>query len=217
MNHMESLFEEWKRLLPAESGTFVEDGVISQEEWMRADKRILFLLKEVNDEKGKMKSIVNTIRNAVSNRESKIWKRPTFHNMGRWAHGLHHCSKETPPPTYKEADGARRDSLLSCALINLKKTAGGRVATKEVEQSAMIYSSLIKRQIEILKPDVIVFGGTYKMVKTHVLPELNKVAFRVHTYQDTVCINANHPACTKERREMFSQVVSSYHAYLCGQ
>lgn len=104
--------------------------------------------------------------------------------------------------------------MLSCAFINVKKTSGGRTATDAVELNAKTYSGLLRRQIEILAPSIIVFGGTYKMMKEHVIPELTKVSSRIHRCGEAVCINANHPACTKKRSEMYDQVVGSYRQYL---
>jgi len=104
--------------------------------------------------------------------------------------------------------------LLSCAFINIKKTAGGRTAGKAVERSAEKYSDFLKKQIDILSPNIIVFGGTYKIMKDHVLPEMKKVSHRVHKFGDVVCINANHPACTKKRTFMYDQVLVNYSNYV---
>ena len=165
-------------------------------------------MKETN---GLKTSITGTIfRAATVNPKSALWDRPTFHNVGRWAYGL----ANDVPGDYKSAHAGRRKAVLSCALINVKKTTGGRAATIEVEQHARRYSHFLRQQIEIIAPDVIVFGGTYQMVKDHVLPGLTKVAPRVHTYGKIICINANHPACTKPRVEMFKQVVDRYRSYL---
>jgi hypothetical protein len=209
---MSALFEEWKTLLSATSDHFVEDGVISEEHWARAEKRILFILKETNDYRG---NIANLIRVAATSRpQSKLWDRPTFHNLGRWAYGLLNASDGEA--SYKEAHTARKRALLPCAFINVKKTSGGRAATNAVELNAQMYSVLLRKQIEILAPNIIVFGGTYKMIKDHVLPELTKVGPRIHKYGEVVCINANHPACTKKRTEMFDQVVGSYRRFVDG-
>jgi len=210
MTEMEKLFNEWRELLSSKSDHFVEDGIIYPEKWAVVNTKVLFILKETNNYKG---DIAELIRNAVLTRpKSKLWNRPTFHNIGRWAYGLINMSGDIVE--YKDAHKNRKYSLLSCAFINIKKTTGGKVATKAVEENAKEYSSLLKSQIDIINPDIIVFGGTYKIIKDHVLPELEKKSFRVHMYKKFVCINANHPACTKKRKEVYDQVVVNYSKYL---
>jgi hypothetical protein len=202
---MEDLFNEWKALVLEESDHFVEDGIICQENWDSANRKILFILKETNDYKGSISRLIN---DAVTVRpKSKLWLRPTFHNIGRWAYGLLNQTDSVAP--YKAANKERKNTLLSCAFINVKKTSGGRTAGKAVEESAIKYASFLRRQIEIISPDIIVFGGTYQIMKNHVLPEMGKVSYRVHKYKGMICINANHPACTKKRNYIYDQVVGS--------
>lgn len=210
MSQMNALFEEWKLLVAEESDHFVEDGIISESDWDAAGTKVLFILKETNDYEGNLSNLINT---AVTIKpKSKLWARPTFHNVGRWAYGLLHNSDTAPP--YNDSHKKRKESLLSCSFINLKKTSGGRTATKSVSEFANKYSVFLRRQIELIGPDVIVFGGTYKIAKDNVLPELEKVSHRVHKYNNIVCINANHPACTKKRKDMYDQVLVNYNNYL---
>lgn len=210
MDAMDTLIEEWRSLLSTTSDHFVEDGIISTEHWNVAEQKILFILKETNDYRGNIAKLICVA--ATSRPKSKLWDRPTFHNVGRWAYGLMNASNGVAP--YKDAHTARQRALLSCAFVNIKKTSGGRTATNAVELNAKTYSGLLRRQIEILAPNIIVFGGTYKMMKEHVLPGLAKVSSRIHMFGEAVCINANHPACTKKRSEMYDQVVVSYRQYL---
>jgi hypothetical protein len=213
MSEMNELFSEWKKEVLSTSNHFVEDGIISQEHWNNADKKILLVLKETNDYEGNIVSLINKAIN--DNPKSKVWDRPTFHNAGRWVYGLLNTEKDVAP--YKNAQRERKSALLSCALINVKKTTGGSRAKKSVEQHAKKYSHFIKRQIDIIQPDIIILGGTYKMIKDHVLPKMNKVDFRVHKYNNAICINANHPSYFKlKRKVIYNQVVLNYKNYLDG-
>ncbi|ORU94499.1 MAG: hypothetical protein A6F72_08830 [Cycloclasticus sp. symbiont of Poecilosclerida sp. N] len=83
-----------------------------------------------------------------------------------------------------------------------------------MEDHADKYAHFLREQISILNPDIIVFGGTYAIVKKHVIPELNHISERIHLYNDIICINANHPACTKKRTIMYDQVIRNYDRYL---
>lgn len=209
---MDELFKEWKTLIMSDAKHFVEDGVICHESWGEVDCKLLFILKETNDYEG---NIANLINRAVTVKpKSKLWGRPTFHNIGRWAYGLLNFPKSID--SYEAANKERKKSLLPCSFINIKKTSGGRTAGKAVELNAIKFASFLRRQIEILSPDIIVFGGTYKIMKDHVLPEMKKVSHRIHKFNNVICINANHPACSKNRTLMYEQVVNNYANYIAA-
>lgn len=207
---MEGLFAEWRPYVMKEADHFVEDGFICPEKWKAASQKILFILKETNDHKGSITKLINEV--CTSGRKSGMWASPTFHNIGRWAYGL--LNYPDSIGSYKLANSKRKSSIQYCSFINLKKTTGGRTATSEVEKNAEKYSNFLRKQIEIISPDIIVFGGTYNMVKTHVLPELVRVSTRIHTYRDIICINAFHPACTKKRSFMYDQVLLNYDTFV---
>ncbi len=213
MEEMSELFAVWRPRVMQESDHFVEDGIICPEKWKEASKKILFILKETNDYK---KSMCNLINEACTTRpRSGMWGSPTFHNIGRWAYGL--LSYPESIWAYKAANTNRKGSIPYCSFINVKKTTGGRTATSSVEKSAKEYSSFLRKQIEIIKPEIIVFGGTYQIMKDHVLPELQKVSTRIHAYHNIICINAFHPACTKKRSSMYEQVIMNYHSYISSR
>lgn len=210
MLEMKTLFEEWKQLVAVESDHFVEDGIISEVDWGLVGKKVLFILKETNNYKGNIAALINSA--VTKHPKSKLWDRPTFHNVGRWAHGLINSSNGVP--SYSESHIKRKESLLFCAFINLKKTSGARAATKAVPEFAHKYSAFIRQQINLIDPEIIVFGGTYEIVKEYVIPEMERISNRVHKYNKIICINANHPACTKSRKYMYEQVIVNYNNYL---
>jgi hypothetical protein len=212
---MRALFDEWRPLVVAEAGHFVGDGIVMEEAWQASRRRILFLLKEPHGYKGADGGMDKLIRDAAKPRStSKLWRRPTFHNLGRWAHGL--LSYEGAVPDFADAHRARRTAMLGCAFVNLKKTSGGRSATSEVDVHAQRYAEFLRRQVDIIEPDLVVMGGTYPTVKEHLYPGLEKVSSRVHKLGNRLFINAFHPACTNERLEVYHQVLFSYHQHVSG-
>lgn len=206
MNEMEILFDEWRKEIIINESHFVEDGIVCPEIWNKAERKVLFILKETNNYK---KNIAKLIHDVVTKKsKSGLWVGATFHNIGRWSYGLLNYKNDAPP--YKIADKNRKNALLSCSFINIKKTTGGRTATQAVEEHAEKYAHFLRRQISILSPDVIVFGGTYDLVKKYVIPELTGVSPRIHKFGSIICINANHPACTIKRTVIYDQVISSF-------
>lgn len=210
---MNNLFSEWKKVYELDGADhFVEDGIVSIEYWEKSKIRVLFILKETNNFKGNINELIESTVNKTRKKRSKLWQRPTFHNIGRWTYGLINSNNRIEP--YETSHDKRKKALLSCAFINIKKTAGEKSSQKKIiDENAKKYNTFIKKQIDIIEPDIIVFSGTYKTIKSYVLPELVKVSYRVHTYKNIICINAFHPACTKARKEMYDLVVSNYYDY----
>lgn len=192
------------------NATYIEDGIISPEDWHSCQVKVLFILKETNDYSGS--NLAGLIRDAIVSRpKSKLWRRPTFHNVGRWAYGLQHFAENVPE--YDVAHRNRKPALLSSAFINLKKTTGGRRATAKVGAFAQTHHIFLRKQIAAIAPDVVVMGGTYEIIKAFVFPELEKASSRVHRLDGVPFINAFHPACTVVRKALYEQVLNSYRLY----
>lgn len=207
------LFDEWRHHVVAEAGHFVEDGIVCKENWRTAKRKVLFLLKEPNGYKGEHGPLNDLLRKAAApNSTSKMWNRPTFHNVGRLAYGLLNYSSEVPD--YDEASRARKNAVLGCAYINIKKSSGGARATKKVEVHAAKYANFLKRQVTIIEPDIVVCGGTYKMLKEHVYPEMSSVSSRIYKFENRIFIDAFHPGCRETRKVVYDQVLSSFHQYM---
>lgn len=184
-----------------------------KESWSAAKRKVLFLLKEPNGYDGRHGALNDLLRKAaVPNSTSKMWKRPTFHNIGRWAYGLLNYSGQVP--AYEEANQAYRTALLGCAYINIKKSSGGARATKKVEVHAAKYAEFLRRQVDIIDPDIVVCGGTYTILKEHVYPGMSKVSSRIHRVDGRIFINAFHPGCRTKREDVYDQVLSSFHQFM---
>lgn len=157
---------------------FWQKLTISSETALSADKngaRPSARLKEPNGYKGEYGALNDLLRKAAEpNSNSKMWNRPTFHNVGRWTHGLPNYSDQVP--AYDEANRACKTAVLACAYINIKKSSGGARATKKVEDHAAKYAEFLKRQVSIIDPDIVVCGGTYAMLKKHVYPSMSRVS-----------------------------------------
>lgn len=142
--------------------------------------------------------------NFAIHNKSRIWRGANFNNLGRWAYALQNLPETKTP--FEIAHKNRKNALLNCAFINLKK----HLAVEQQQKKSKLKlknTPFLKRQIEMIDPNIIVFGGTYKIAKQHVLPEMYKVSERIHKYKDIICINAFHPACTTNRKKIYDQVI----------
>lgn len=204
------LFYRWRASSTDFQGHFVEDGIIDPAKWVEAGAQILFILRETNGYRGSMAELIH--KACTTHPSSALWDRPTFHNVGRWAHGLLHA-KDANSPSFDVAHKNRKTALLACAFINLKKTEGGARATKAVEHAAARDAIFLREQIELINPQIVVCGGTYKAIKQHLYPGIRKVGPRVHESDGRLFINANHPSYLKKTTEMYDDVVGSYQRY----
>lgn len=210
---MEILLAEWSARLVAEAGHFVGDGIVCDDSWRAAKRKVLFLLKEPNGYEGEKGPLNDLLRQAAQPKStSKLWDRPTFHNVGRWAFGLINYSDHAP--AYDEANRARRTAVLGCAYINIKKSSGGARATKHVEVHAAKYGEFLRRQVDLIGPDIVVCGGTYSILKEHVYPGLSRVSSRIHRLDNRIFINAFHPGCRTNRKTVYDQVLSSFQQFM---
>ena len=148
------------------------DGIINIEEYLKSPIKILWILKEVNDEDGynqreEFDRLVNTIieTKSLSNTNRKNWW-PTMDPIIYVSYQILNGFK-----TWQEVDYIKNSPLMvsilkKIAYINLKKEPGGSVS-----QDARIASGygkskeIIKAQIDFIKPDVIIGGNTIKYLR----------------------------------------------------
>lgn len=145
------LFEEYRKKNPQMSNIVI-DGLACEEEYFEAEYRIVYILKEVNGgENWDLRDFVN-----------QGGRVPTWDNVARWTEGIFNLHKEKPWGYWQENNEARRKSILKkIGVINLKKNPGGYTSDpKEIEKAAKDNGELVKKQLELYKPDLIICGGT---------------------------------------------------------
>jgi len=204
------LFSSWRASSSDFQDHFVEDGIIDLANWVQAGTQVLFILRETNGYRSSMAALIH--KACTTHPSSRLWDRPTFHNVGRWAHGLLHATDATLP-SFDAAHKNRKTALLACAFMNLKKTTGGARATEAVEHATARDAIFLREQIELINPQVVVCGGTYRAIKQHLYPAIRRVAPRVHEVGGRLFINANHPSYLKKTAEMYDDVAGSYQRY----
>ena len=83
-----------------------------------------------------------------------------------------------------------------------------------INQHAKDYKNFIAKEIEIINPDIVILGGTYKFLKNTL--GLKKYSYRVHKNDNgRIFINAYHPAYRKiSKQKYYDEVVPSYFSFL---
>ena len=173
-NEYADLMRQWKsRHKSAGYRSFVSDGVLCPEIWFSQTTRILFILKEaysVNQDDDIDWNLLDYL-NSIAGSKGRIWSA-----IAEWQHALDHTTKESIPifdnwlgctvgdmPQYRKV---KCDLLRKCAIINIKKS-NGRNGSADSDLLEYIQKDwdLLKKQIEIIDPTIIVCGSTFHLLK----------------------------------------------------
>lgn len=201
---MNEIFKEWKerKLL------FCEDGIVDEDGYNEADIKILFVLKDVNN------PIVNSVEEDEKSLDGinidmrRIMREKNEKDKGTWKTLLEWLK------ALLKVDFIPVNQL---AFINLKKDEGqGSVSASTVRQYAKRDADLIRKQIEIISPDLVIVCGSdafeslaqdvYNLDKNH---EYHKITFTdkmnnhgryfnipdlAYTYKKVCAVEYRHPS-----------------------
>ena len=138
---------------------FNEDGIVNPDVWFQLpqDKRILFVLKETNNPEHETWSLTEMLHGEKECNYT-IWRR-----TAEWAKGILSCEAEKGADAYEWLTGSMtKEYIQKIAVLNLKKSPGGNSSKlDEITAYAEADIELIEKEIGIIDPAVIVFGGTF--------------------------------------------------------
>ncbi len=147
--------DKWEKhyhKLGIDTSAICRDGVFDKKEWENVNKKVLFIMKEVNDWKGG--DLKTLFKNGP---KYQMW-----HTISRWAGGILNNF-----PKYEEIDewSARKANIKKIASINLKKTSGGSFSDMSIINAyAHTDKELLLEQIDEIQPEFIVACGTFDSV-----------------------------------------------------
>ena len=145
------LWDDWRqhyRQLGLDFARVTIDGILDPASFDQAEKRILFVLKDSNDFASG--SLADLLKNGPV---YSMW-----HTVARWATAL------TSRRNFDEVNSypIMTQALHQVAVINLKKVTGLANADPEVINAfASRDAELLRKQIEIIDPQIIVACGTF--------------------------------------------------------
>lgn len=154
---MDSLFKSWQEREHHVDKLFITDGIVDSEAWNQANHKVLFILKEAYD----THRTEGTWDLSDLIRRKKVSGR-TFKPLAQWAYGIQHVLKNRQIAEFQEHGEEVEKALISSAVINLKKSSGKKSSNRKnllryVEKDW----DLVSRQIEIIKPDIVICGRTW--------------------------------------------------------
>ncbi len=145
-------WEKHYQKLGIKTDAICRDGIFDEEEWENVNKKVLFIMKEVNNwEGGDLKTLFK------DGPKYQMW-----HTISRWAGGILNDF-----PEFEEIDKwpAKKANIKKIASINLKKISGGPSSDMSVVNAyAYTDKELLLEQIDEIQPQIIVACGTFDSV-----------------------------------------------------
>lgn len=161
---LDNLFAQWRH--GAGQHNFIEDGIVDESIWNSTKLKVLFLLKDANDEKStKDWDLREFLRNGAH--DGTQGYTATWGLIARYAYGIHNgfCKWASTEHKISGVDFSihtqRQEYLKSIAVMNIKKSGGaGTNKRDELEAAVDLSAFFIRKEIGIIAPEVIVAGGT---------------------------------------------------------
>jgi len=154
--------EETERRLQIDHGKkgFIADGLISCEDWSRQKRKVLFVLKEAYCDNVSEFKLCDRLREEGP--WGSIWNR-----CAEWSYGITESSVASPIPAYPDLDREKANEYLRrVAILNLKKSDGWSSSSlAEIEKYADYDRDEIKKEIELINPDIVVCGYVFSVLQ----------------------------------------------------
>ncbi|HFQ5215898.1 TPA: hypothetical protein ACGUW3_004509, partial [Vibrio vulnificus] len=164
------IFDEWKNREIHKGKFFITDGVIDIDRWEQSSFKILFILKEAYsgtpDSEGEW-DLASYLNQGLHALRGKMWK-----TVSQWCLGIQKLVISGEVCIFDESYKGNMefdDALRGCAVINLKKSSGYSSSNNaDLRQYVESDWDLIEAQIDELKPDLIVCGSTWPLIKSKI-------------------------------------------------
>ncbi len=147
---MRSTWQKWEKhyeRLGLDPKLICTDGIPYEKGYLAARRRVAFVLKETNDFSGDLWCLLK------DGPKFQMW-----HTLARWSAGILNGF-----PPFEEIDryDVMKESLLSVAVVNLKKATGGASADMSIINAyAHQDRELLAEQFDDVRPHLIVACGT---------------------------------------------------------
>ena len=186
--------------------------------WNKSERRICFLLKDPNADTSGKNVDARTYNNMVGN---------FGHRLAEWVYGLLKTEKNKKFPFSSAYDKEKKENIFKTApfaIVNIKKEGGkAQVQDDIVKKFGEKYSDLLRRQLDILKPNIIVCGGNvvfeiarewiYKKEKYESIRVTNNLFY--YPNQKMILINSVHPSSRgKEMQEKYNAIINPFCDFL---
>ncbi|MDP7014847.1 MAG: hypothetical protein QGG36_03515 [Pirellulaceae bacterium] len=159
---------------------FVRDGILDEARWASSPRKTLFLLREAYEKQRRPEGF---------DQREKIrgWGKPkgkTLRAIANWAFAAHRGTPSQIPVIMTDNKPERAEACLACAIVNVKKSGGeSRSDLKQVAKFCKLDGDKIRDQIEMIDPEIIICGGTWREARQFIWPNDEKTDAYARTYR----------------------------------
>lgn len=206
-DQLDSLFQEWEGNNRDYANNFSKDGIVDEERFNAASRRLLFILKEPMEHSEDLCKHAKNFA-ITTNRSNATWR-----NLNYWSYGLlrnfpsfaHVCDANDLPKV-----------LYEVAVMNVKKTRGRSAAEdKKIVDFARDGSNrnFIQKEIEIIAPSIIVCCGSSvtQSIRLALSPEApslrTKNDLEYFRWNDCLVVAYCHPAARVWNAMLYSYLI----------
>lgn len=158
VQEIDLLMEEWAtRHRDKGWANFISDGVVNAEAYEKSGLKICFFLKEAytKEEDWSLTEWLNT--GAIT----KMWGR-----VAEWTYGIRNVTITDIPTKPQLTREQKAELIKSIAVVNVKKSNGNIQSDyADLLQYAVEDCNYLKREMDMLKPDVIVCGNNSSLLR----------------------------------------------------
>lgn len=207
MRELDNLFDEWeKRHLAKGYKRFIRDGIVNEDWWMQEQSvpKVCFFLKEArtDQEEG-----YNLVKDLYAYEPWKLWQR-----VAVWTQAIQLSVSGERPYDEDKIKMKSHEAVRQTAVVNVKKSNGLAESTEEdLWQYVKDDKDLLKKELEIVNPDIIVCGYTFGMLSEVLGEELerdNTTDTMYAFWKDKLVIDYYHPACHYPNRVNYYALMS---------
>lgn len=199
--HIANLYLEFKAECKTNGKTFIKDGIVDEDEFEKQNPKLLFIGKEANyDNPNESEyNYRSELRSQVKHRYN--------HRIAEWSYGI---QNDFPPfdQIYCQQSEEKK-AIKKVAVIEINKTGGRGKSDKQLLSEGFNKTvHLVKKEIEIIKPDIIISGLYDKSLLLTLFPNINLKSsgyyIQVAKYYNFKVINFYHPSSQSVPAALYS-------------
>jgi hypothetical protein len=197
---------------PENDRYIISDGIMQPDEYFKKEIRLAWVLKEAYDEEdgtGGGWSYFDLYDKVDFN----ISKNQTFKQIIKTSYSIH--NEFIKYENIGEIDFEMKQIIKNIAIINTQKLPAknySKTLPKDLQESINKYSDLLETQLDLINPNVIIFGGTFQYYKDLLKIEDSEIVKGNVWYiskEDKLYIIAYHPAQTQNsKKDYMNDIVS---------
>ncbi|MCB0824022.1 MAG: hypothetical protein KDC09_15095 [Bacteroidales bacterium] len=198
---LDLLFTKWEQEIPGYKNHFVKDGIINEDLYEQTNPKVLFITKEPN----------NPNQHPGDFRE--WWKEEVKHGFSKRIAELSFgiINDFVQYDTVRKSRGpySMKQTIQHIAFMNIKKTGGtGSSKYERILEHLKTNYQFIHHQIDIIDPEIIVLGLSWKEIRNELFPEIKWLNsgydILIGRHKNSKVIDFYHPSSRNAPAAMYS-------------